>query len=47
MLLAAKIWHYWMAVGLVGIGVLATIAMVAGYLSKVTMPRYPKRNQRQ
>lgn len=46
-MLAAQPWHFWMAVGLVAIGVLTTLAMIAGYLAKVTMPKYPKRNQRQ
>lgn len=45
-MLAAQPWHYWLAVGLVALGFLTVLAMVAGYLSKVTMPKYPKRNQR-
>jgi hypothetical protein len=40
--LAAKVWHYWMAVPLVGITVLATIAVGIGYLVKVTSHRPPR-----
>ena len=42
MILAAKVWHYWLAVPLVGGGVLATIALGVGYLAKVTSQKYPR-----
>ena len=42
-LLAAKVWHYWIAVPLVAGGVLAIIATIVGYLVKVQAPKYPKR----
>jgi len=46
MLLAAKVWHYWIGVVLFGSAVLTVIALVAGYLAKVQAPQYPKRGQR-
>ena len=35
LMLAAKVWHYWIAVPLAAGGVLAVVATVAGYLRKV------------
>ena len=43
MLLAAKVWHYWVAFPLVALAVLTIIALVIGYLVKVTGARYPRR----
>ena len=43
MLLAAKVWHYWVAFPLVGLAVLTIIALIIGYLVKVTGARYPRR----
>lgn len=43
MLLAAKVWHYWIAVPLAGGAVLAVVATVAGYLVKVERIRHPRR----
>ena len=40
-LLAAQVWHYWIAVPLTVGVVAATVATVAGYLKKVQAPRYP------
>jgi len=45
MLLAAKVWHYWIGVTLFGGGVLAVISLVVGYLVKVQAPQYPRRGQ--
>ena len=42
-LLAAKVWHYWIAVPLVAGAVLAIIATIVGYLVKVQSPKYPRR----
>lgn len=39
--LAAKVWHYWIAVPLVGGAVLAIIATIVGYLKKVQSLKYP------
>jgi len=46
MLLAAKIWHYWIAVPLVLTVVLLMAATGAGYLAKVVRPKYPSRRSR-
>lgn len=43
MVLAAYVWHYWIAVPLAAVAVLAVVAIVAGYLRKVTSIRYPRR----
>ena len=43
MLLAAKVWHYWIAVPLVAGGVLMVVALIIGYLVKVTAAKYPRR----
>jgi hypothetical protein len=42
----AVIFHWWLGVGFTIIGILTALAMVAGYLKKVTLPQYPgKRNR--
>lgn len=46
MLLAAKVWHFWIGVSLFGGSVLLVISLILGYLKNVTAPQYPKRNQR-
>jgi len=43
MLLAAKVWHYWVAFPLVALAAGAIIALIVGYLVKVTGARYPRR----
>ncbi len=40
--LAAKVWHYWIAVPLAAGGVLLLVATVAGYLKKVQSLKYPR-----
>jgi hypothetical protein len=42
-LLAAKVWHYWVAFPLLGGAILGLIAFGIGYLVKVTSARYPRR----
>ena len=42
-LLAAKVWHYWVAFPLLAGAVLGLIAFVIGYLVKVTSARHPRR----
>ena len=42
LILAAKVWHYWMAVPLVGGGLLLTIALGVGYLVKVSSHKPPR-----
>ena len=41
-LLAAKVWHYWIAVPLAAGGILAVLATVIGYLKKVESLKYPR-----
>jgi len=40
---AGVIWHYWLAVPLVAVGLVSLVATVVGYLNKVSSTRYPKR----
>ena len=42
LLLAAKVWHYWVAFPLIAAGVLSVVGIIVGYLVKVVGPRYPK-----
>lgn len=44
-LLAAPDWHYWIAVVLTPLTILAVLAIPVGYVMKVTRLRYPKRGQ--
>jgi hypothetical protein len=39
--LAAKVWHYWIAVPLVAGALLAILATIVGYLKKVQSLKYP------
>lgn len=43
MLLAAKVWHYWVSFGLIAIVLLSILGTLLGYLVKVVSLRYPKR----
>lgn len=43
MLLAAKVWHYWIAVPLVAGAIGLVVSTIAGYLRKVQSLKYPKR----
>jgi hypothetical protein len=40
--LAAKVWHYWIAVPLAAGGVLLAVAVVFGYLKRVQSVKYPR-----
>ena len=40
--LAAKVWHFWIAVALVIPIILAIIATIALYVRKVIGPKYPR-----
>ena len=42
LLLAAKVWHYWLAIPLIAAVVLVIVALVIGYLVKVVGPKYPR-----
>jgi hypothetical protein len=41
--LTAKVWHYWVAFPLVAAAVIGIVALVGGYLAKVTSAKYPRR----
>lgn len=43
MILAAKVWHYWVSFALVGMAALAILGTLVGYLVKVVSLKYPKR----
>jgi hypothetical protein len=45
-MLAAEIWYWWIGVILVAVAILATLALVVGYLKNVTAKQYPNRRQR-
>lgn len=38
----AVVWHTWIAVFLVIPAILLVIAVIAGYVTKVSKPRYPQ-----
>ena len=46
-LLAAEIWHWWIGIALVAVGILAVLGVVAGYIKNVTAKQYPSRRQQQ
>lgn len=37
----ANIWHWWIGIVLTGVGLLAVIGVIAGYVKKVVAPQYP------
>ena len=45
--LAAKVWTYWMGVGVTLLVISVTIGFAVGYVVKVVKPRYPPREARQ
>jgi hypothetical protein len=40
--LAAKVWHYWISIVLVATVVLGTVALGIGYLVRVSSQKYPR-----
>lgn len=40
-MLAAEIWHWWIGVVLLGVGVLTAGGLLGGYLKSVSAQRYP------
>lgn len=46
LLLAAKVWTYWMGVGVVLLVVPAGLLTAAMYFVKVVRPKYPPRTER-
>ncbi|HWW53347.1 MAG TPA: hypothetical protein VNY84_06245 [Acidimicrobiales bacterium] len=43
LVLAAKVWHYWISIALIVPIVGVVVAIVIGYLVKVVGPRYQRR----
>jgi hypothetical protein len=43
LVLAAKVWHYWISIPLVAGGILLLVALLVGYIVRVVAPRYPRR----
>jgi hypothetical protein len=43
LLLAAKVWHYWIAYVLVAAAVLTVLGFILGYIVKVVAPKYVRR----
>jgi hypothetical protein len=42
----AVVWHYWLGLILLLVGVLSLVGLAAGYVAKVTAMKYPNRRQR-
>jgi hypothetical protein len=42
----AVVWHYWLGLILLIVGVLSLAGLAVGYVSKVTAMKYPNRRQR-
>jgi formate-dependent nitrite reductase membrane component NrfD len=45
-MIAAEVWHWWIGVVLTLVGVGTVLAMVAGYVAKVSATKYPGRRNR-
>ena len=43
--LAAEIWHWWIAIVLFAVSILAVLGLVVGYLKNITATRYPNRRR--
>lgn len=41
-IVAARVWHYWVGIAVLIPALLLVLATVVGYLAKVTANRYPK-----
>ena len=46
-MLLAVIWHFWIGIVLVAVGILTCVGLVGQYLKNVTAKQYPSRRQRQ
>ncbi|HSM66505.1 MAG TPA: hypothetical protein VK860_09395 [Ilumatobacteraceae bacterium] len=44
-MLAANVWHWWIGIALVLLGIVVTVVLVAGYLATVTAKKYPAGKQ--
>ena len=40
-MLAAEIWHWWIGVAMLALGIAATLGLIVGYLKQVSAQRYP------
>lgn len=40
-MLAAQVWHFWIAALLTPVALLVLVGTIAGYLRKTQSPRYP------
>lgn len=45
-MLASEIWHWWIGVALTGVAVVASVALIGGYLKSVSSQRHPKGKQK-
>jgi len=46
-MIAAQVWHYWLGLILLIVGVTSLVGLAGGYLKQVTAMKYPNRRQRQ
>lgn len=44
-MLAANVWHWWIGVALVLLGIVIAVVLVAGYLATVSAKKYPTGKQ--
>jgi membrane protein implicated in regulation of membrane protease activity len=44
-MLAANVWHWWIGIALVLLGVVVVVSLVFAYLGSVTSKQHPSRNQ--
>ena len=44
-MLAANVWHWWIGIALVLVGVAVAVTLVAGYLATVSAKKYPSSKQ--
>lgn len=40
-MLAANIWHWWIGLVLLGVGIAVAVALIGGYLKSVSSQKYP------
>jgi hypothetical protein len=42
LLLAAKVWHYWISFAMIGLALVTVVALGIGYVMRVVAPKYPR-----